>query len=489
VLALTTEQAQALTTDQVVALTTRQVQFLTTAQVVVLTTDQIRAMETRDVAALTGDQIPVLTTAQINKGLSTDDIVALSTLQVSVLTTDQVQALRTDQVVALSTRQVQNMTSDQIAALTTDQIRALETRDVAALSTTQVAALTSNQVCALSSDQHNALSTDQLAHLTAGSPIILDLNGDGISTRNLSQGVAFDLFGIGQDVRSGWVGGGDGLLVLDRNGDGLINNGTELFGQGTRLQDGQRAANGYAALAELDSNLDGVLNASDADFSKLQVWVDANTDGISNAGEVRSLKELGITALNLSARSSSELDNGNLVGLISSYTSADGSDHAMADVWFQTAGLVAETAEQPAIPLGFELVLPDTKVAPLTRAVYSPVLSVQTVAPSTPSLLVPPDSLPARVSGMVNAMAAYVSGDAEGGPAVTPQTLVSGVKDKNAPTRLASLQTMVDAMKTFDANGRPLAIDAVQTPGLAVATLESNPLQVASSHAILVAPR
>jgi len=132
------------------------------------------------------------------------------------------------------------------------------------------------------------------------------------------------------------VSGGDGLLVLDRNGDGSINGGGELFGEATVLSNGEKAKTGYEALADLDSNADGVISQGDAAFDQLQVWVDGNSDGISQAGELFKLKDLGITELSLKATSSPTQNNGNIVGLNSAYTTADGQSHEMADVWFLT---------------------------------------------------------------------------------------------------------------------------------------------------------
>ena len=120
---------------------------------------------------------------------------------------------------------------------------------------------------------------------------------------------------------TGWVAGGDGLLVMDRNHDGAINDGLELFGEGTTLANGTKATNGYAALAEMDSNGDGHITSADArSFTELMVWVDGNSDGVSDASELRSLTSLGITDLNLHAQGDGTISNGNIVGLASSYT-------------------------------------------------------------------------------------------------------------------------------------------------------------------------
>ena len=178
------------------------------------------------------------------------------------------------------------------------------------------------------------MSAAQLDACFLATPIVLDLDGNGIQTRAAANGVAFDLMGTGTRSQWGWAGGGDGLLVRDVNGDGVINDGTELFGTATQNAHGQRAGNGYAAMALEDTNHDGKLNSSDARWNELKVWVDANHDGKTDAGELKGLIDFGIVELDLNAAKGSVVDNGNLLGLVSTYTKADGSRHAMADVWF-----------------------------------------------------------------------------------------------------------------------------------------------------------
>ncbi|HEB4876664.1 TPA: hypothetical protein R0C45_004907, partial [Kluyvera ascorbata F0526] len=89
------------------------------------------------------------------------------------------------------------------------------------------------------------------------SPIILDLDGDGIETRGLQDRIFFDHDGNHFAENTGWVSADDGLLVLDKDGNGKIDSGNELFGNNTVLSNGSLAANGYEALQELDTNGDG----------------------------------------------------------------------------------------------------------------------------------------------------------------------------------------------------------------------------------------
>ena len=112
-------------------------------------------------------------------------------------------------------------------------------------------------------------------------PLILDLDGDGVETTNVKDGAYFDHDGNGFAEKTGWASSDDGLLVMDRNSDDIINNGTELFGDQTILSSGQTATDGFQALAELDSNADGIIDVNDTAFSQLKIWQDIDGDGYS----------------------------------------------------------------------------------------------------------------------------------------------------------------------------------------------------------------
>ena len=166
-------------------------------------------------------------------------------------------------------------------------------------------------------------------------PLVLDLDGDGIETVG-TQGYAGALFDHDKDgirTSTGWAAADDGLLVIDRNSDGLINNGGELFGDSTVLKDGSNAVHGYAALAEFDSNSDGKVDAQDADFAKLKVWRDLNQDGVSQDGELFTLAEVGVQSLNADYQDVNQrLGNGNTIAQKGSYTTADGETRDMGDL-------------------------------------------------------------------------------------------------------------------------------------------------------------
>jgi hypothetical protein len=182
------------------------------------------------------------------------------------------------------------------------------------------------------------MSTAQFAALQAVTPIVLDLGTSGVHTTAAAQGVNFDLSATGTAGKVGWVADGSALLARDINGDGVINNGTELFGAATVLANGQRAGNGYIAMAALDSNHDGKLSALDDKFSELKLWVDANHNGVTDSGELKALADMGVLEINLDFSKTTSSNNGNLLGMVSSWTGNDGSTHQVADVWFAKAG-------------------------------------------------------------------------------------------------------------------------------------------------------
>jgi hypothetical protein len=297
-----------------------------------LTTEQIVALTTSQALALSSSQLAVLSSAQLGV-FETQDLAALTTTAIRGISSAGIKGLTTGQIAALTTSQSLVLSSVQLGALSSTQLSAFETRDLVVLTTSTIRGISSASITGLTTAQVASLSTSQIKALT---PLVLDLHGDGINTVSLANGTVFDLGNTGTPVRTGWIAGGDGLLVRDINRDGLINDGGELFGEGTVLPTGQKARDGYEALKALDTNHDGAIDANDAAFKELAVWIDQG-DGMTQAGELRSLTELGINSLSLTATQSTAMDNGNLIGLIGSYTTTDGKTHTMGDVWFQIA--------------------------------------------------------------------------------------------------------------------------------------------------------
>ncbi|MDX5630487.1 MULTISPECIES: calcium-binding protein [unclassified Brenneria] len=186
----------------------------------------------------------------------------------------------------------------------------------------------------LSDDEPNETPETGKAE-TATSPIVIDLDGDGIET--LKTGAAyFDLDGDALSELTGWVSPDDGLLALDRNGDGRIGNGGELFGNHTLLSNGKTADNGFLALAEYDDNGDKTIDAQDAAYANLKIWRDLNGNGNSDEGELQSLADAGVSAISTDYKNASRVDaHGHQHRQTASVTLSDGSVSRATDVWFK----------------------------------------------------------------------------------------------------------------------------------------------------------
>jgi len=124
-------------------------------------------------------------------------------------------------------------------------------------------------------------------------PVALDLNGDGVQTTGAARTVAFDVDDSGFMKNTAWLNNHDGFLFLDRNLNGSIDSGRELFSNSIV----DLSARGLAGMRWVDSNYDGKLTAADPVWNELKIWRDADGDGQAEAGEVKSLAALGITAL------------------------------------------------------------------------------------------------------------------------------------------------------------------------------------------------
>jgi T1SS-143 domain-containing protein len=164
-------------------------------------------------------------------------------------------------------------------------------------------------------------------------PIILDLDHNGIALTTLDNGVSFDINADGHKDQIAWTAGTDGILAYDVDGNGTIDNGSEIFSPHFA---GGTYVDGLAALATLDSNHDGKIDANDEAFSKLTIWQDLNHNGISDAGELSSLSDHQIASLSLDAHASDSTINGQSILSDGSYTLDDGSIGHFVEVAFDT---------------------------------------------------------------------------------------------------------------------------------------------------------
>ena len=236
---------------------------------------------------------------------------------------------------------------------------------------------------------------------------------------------------------------------MDRNHDGLINDGSELFGTATTLVDGTKAANGYVALAELDANGDGLMTSADAGFADLRIWVDGNSDGVSQAGEVRTLDSVGVAKLDLAASTSWANNNGNFEGLVSGYETMDGTRRAMADVWF-----VADKNEY-------------ANIAPVETALN--------------------ENLSFKVGGLVDAIGAFNESSSAMTNIVTMSGVVppAGAASVAVTSVVATVSGIVDALKQFDPNGNTLVVSAPIQSVSALGSLTAPTLPDPASAGIL----
>jgi hypothetical protein len=171
--------------------------------------------------------------------------------------------------------------------------------------------------------------------LTQPSPLVLDLNSDGIQSIYVNNGVYFDHNINSFAEKTAWINSFDAFLVRDINNNGIIDNGSEFFGDNTIISNGQKAINGFSALADLDSNGDNFIDPNDQAWIKLLLWQDKNTNGLTDPDELLTLSEVGIICINLSYSSSDYVDtNGNKHLQNSFFIREDGSTSGISDLWF-----------------------------------------------------------------------------------------------------------------------------------------------------------
>ena len=194
----------------------------------------------------------------------------------------------------------------------------------------------------------------------AGDPLVIDLDKNGFDLTDVASGVTFDILASGVPVKTAWTRGPsqDAFLVLDRNNNGLVDDGTELFsdvapqpaGPVKKNKSGKRASpNGFTALSLFDAlssggNNDNQISDEDPVYSFLRLWIDANHDGRSAPAELWTLADKGVRSISLYAVAGKETDQfGNRFGFRSRATmdrdlvEQGPVKRAVVDVFFQYA--------------------------------------------------------------------------------------------------------------------------------------------------------
>lgn len=180
-----------------------------------------------------------------------------------------------------------------------------------------------------SASQNQAVAVQAMAvqqQVRRSDPLVLDLDGDGIEVTSVEDGVAFDLTGEGIERQSAFVTGGDAFLALDRDGNGTIDDGRELFG------DQNGAWDGIEELRKYDDNQDDRIDPFDSIYNRLLLFADKNRDGLSQTNKLRTLSAEGIRSISLRKKESNLTIAGNLMTATTEYKRNDGSSGLAGDL-------------------------------------------------------------------------------------------------------------------------------------------------------------
>ena len=172
-------------------------------------------------------------------------------------------------------------------------------------------------------------------------PLIIDANRDGkIETIGLDKEVFFDLDANGFAENTVWAGKNEGFLALDLDGSGFIENGRELFGDETYKADGIKATSGFDALSQYDENGDKIIDENDTIYDQLLLWIDSNSNGFSDKGELISIKDADIKSISVEfdeIMGESDPETGVKVTHKSSVSFNEGDPVEISEHWFDVS--------------------------------------------------------------------------------------------------------------------------------------------------------
>ena len=182
---------------------------------------------------------------------------------------------------------------------------------------------------------------------SCGSLIIIDVGRNGYELTSVAEGVQFDLDGDGIPEPVAWThqDSDDAFLAMDRNGNGRIDDGTELFGNHTPAYPGQReltTANGFDALGFLQSpdygrsHGDDIIDVRDDAFGRLLLWTDRNHNGVSEPDELQTVAQAGVAGIRTDYKEVGRKDRyGNLFRQMGTILWSNGQNKCY-DVWLRT---------------------------------------------------------------------------------------------------------------------------------------------------------
>lgn len=199
--------------------------------------------------------------------------------------------------------------------------------------------------------------------------IVLDLDGNGIESTSAESGIMFDGNAIGWRCGTGWLAAGNGFLAFDRNNDGIINDGSELFGMSivNYRNGGGFSLNPLEALAREDFNKDRVVNAKYLNWQSLRVWRDLSQDGVCQPNELFTLEELSIESFNLKKyETNGRQQNGNYHYGSGSYKTNEGK-RDFCVVYFQSNPGISQFTERIPIQQEIRHIIPNLRGAGAVR--------------------------------------------------------------------------------------------------------------------------